>query len=246
MSAYNFLKRTLIINLLIFSVACAVPFESIQINSSSPELFNAQSVEVFSKTVYPIINNNCAACHGVDQKPMFIDSTVELTQKAVINFGLVNIKDSSISKMVIKIKNSHQNIPVAIGSDIESAINNWITQIQPEPIPEPIPEPTPEPIPEPTPEPTSGGIEAKFSSIHKLVLVPKCVGCHSLGGIRSKEDYTDFRSTLATGKVVVGNANRSAMYTECRDQNMPIGSASLTSAELLALKTWIDNGAQDN
>ncbi len=112
--------------------------------------------------------------------------------------------------------------------------------------PEPLPEPTPEPIKEPIPEPAPESLEATFSSIHKLILVPKCASCHNPSSIRPREDYTDFRSTLTTGKIIPGNAEGSEIYKECSSGNMPIGSAPLTATELTVLKAWINNGAQDN
>ena len=200
---------------------------------------------------------------------MFIGNNAELTQNAMVSFGLLNFTNPSLSKVVTQIRQGHQAIPVGVADEIESAITGWVVQIQStppapvpaEPTPAPAPEPTPaeplpapapaEPVPAPaepipTPAPAPVGIEAKFSSIHSLVLVPKCVGCHNPNGIRSREDYSDFRSTITTGKVIPGNANGSEMYTECSSGSMPIGGSPLTADELTALRTWIDNGAQDN
>ena len=78
------------------------------------------------------------------------------------------------------------------------------------------------------------------------ILVPKCLNCHNPSGTRRSEDFTDYTSTLSTGKVEPGDPLGSALYAECFTGDMPKGGSPLSDAELSAIYDWILEGAQDN
>ena len=195
-----------------------------------PALTGILSVDEFGKTLYPLIQTNCANCHGVDQQPMFAITDVTDSHDYLIDTALVDLQNPSNSRVVTQVLSGHQNFAPALGEELETQIIAWADNIVAEGgmLPEPPP------------------LEATFTSIHNRILIPKCVGCHSPGGERSKEDYSDYQTTLQTGKVKPGDSNDSDMYKECADGEMPEDAPNLSNEELTVLRDWINAGALDN
>jgi hypothetical protein len=89
-----------------------------------------------------------------------------------------------------------------------------------------------------------------YSSISKLILQPKCVGCHKAGSAAGGADLSSY-ATVAT-QLTPGNPATSLLYmsvtaTSAQVPNlMPKGGAPLSAAEKNAISTWITNGALNN
>ncbi len=214
---------------------CAPVHQNANNNGSgqSSELASPESQAIFQSTLFPILQNNCAQCHGVNQQPMFAVADPTISQNTLLNSALVNLQSPVDSRIVQKVLEGHQNFSNALATEIEAAIDNWATQLQASsPGGSPIPAP---PI-----------LEATFSSIQALILIPKCVGCHSPGGERPQEDYSTYQSTMNTGGIAPGEPNNSEMFRECESGSMPENAPPLSNQEMLALEGWILMGAPNN
>jgi len=220
--------------IIFFFQNCSPMHEGLQSQSfgSSAEA-TLQSAAIFESTLYPILQNNCAQCHGVSQVPQFAVVDPLASHNALFQFGLVDLTTPSNSRLVSKIVQGHQGFSLSLSTQIETAIQAWADGLL-------------------ASDPSGGGLpqapvlEATFSSIHALILVPKCVGCHSPTGTRKSEDYSDYQSTLQTGKIVPGNANASEAYQECVSGSMPENAPRLSDQELAAIRDWINAGAMNN
>ncbi|MEK7728622.1 MAG: hypothetical protein AAB354_09425 [candidate division KSB1 bacterium] len=111
----------------------------------------------------------------------------------------------------------------------------------------------------PAPMQPSQGVQPMLSSIQANIFTPKCVnaGCHPGGGAPMSLASGQSFGTLvnqASGynrpRVQPGNANNSALYLKVAGNTlgsiMPLGRPPLTPAEVSAIQTWINNGAQNN
>ncbi|MCB0408150.1 MAG: hypothetical protein KDD34_08105 [Bdellovibrionales bacterium] len=194
-----------------------------------------QSASIFESTLHPILQNNCAQCHGVSQIPRFAVADPLASHDALFQYGLVDLTTPSNSRLVSKIAQGHQGFSSSLSTQIETAIQAWADGLLAANPGSGLGGLPPTPV-----------LEATFSSIHSLILVPKCVGCHSPTGTRRSEDYSDYQSTLQTGKIVPGNANGSEAYQECVSGSMPEGAPRLSDQELAVLKDWINAGALNN
>lgn len=122
------IKVILIFCLLNLTLACG-PVHNITGSSNSGSL-GVESAEIFSKTVFPILENNCATCHdGGTSGPAFAVSDSNISQNTLLNFGLVNLDSPSSSKLISEIESGHNGIATSIAADLDSAINDWLSQI---------------------------------------------------------------------------------------------------------------------
>ena len=103
------------------------------------------------------------------------------------------------------------------------------------------------------------GIQPTLSSIQANIFTPKCVnaGCHPGGGapmsLASGQSFgtlVNQASAYNRPRVQPGNANNSALYLKVSGNTlgstMPLGRPPLSPAEVSAIQTWINNGAQNN
>lgn len=205
-----------------------------QNGSSSGSSLNTQlSLAAFEQTLFPVITKtgSCVDCHGVSQQPLHSLPDAALSHDVLVSFNLVDLLDPANSRLVTKVRGNHQGMPQTLADEMEAAIQQWSDDLV-----------------------ASGGnpgqdpqvLSPTFTSINNLILQPKCVSCHSPNGSRPQEDYTDYTTSLNTGKIEPGNAAGSEMFKECQAGTMPVGGAALTTAELSAIKTWINNGALNN
>lgn len=187
----------------------------------------ADSIAIFQSTLYPVLRTHCGSCHGVGQVPQFAVQSVDTSHRNIL--PLVNLSNAASSRIVSKIQAGHSGIASSVASILQTQITAWANELA-----------------SAGTQPPQILLEAKFSSIHALILVPKCVGCHNPAGKRPSENYSDYNSTLSTGKVRPNNANDSAMYTECASGKMPEDAPNLSPEELTVLRDWINSGALDN
>lgn len=138
----------------------------------------------------------------------------------------MDLINPSNSRMVQKIQEGHEGFPVSLSTDLQSAIAQWAANLGGAPPPAPTIQ-----------------LTATFSSIHQLILLPKCATCHNPNGTRRSEDYSTYSSTINTGGVAIGNAAGSALYDECASGSMPEQAPTLSSEELTAIRDWINAGA---
>ncbi len=88
------------------------------------------SSDIFSKTVQPIIENNCALCHdGSTSAVAFAVSDSNISQNTLLNFDLVNLANPTASKIVTKIAAGHNGITTDVSTDLSLAIEDWMLQL---------------------------------------------------------------------------------------------------------------------
>ncbi len=115
---------------------------------------------------------------------------------------------------------------------------------------------------------TTCNVEPTFTSIHTKVLRDtRCTTCHGFagapagGGTEFPADKaaahavvmgdTADASRMPPKRVVAGNADMSSFYLKLTSTppfgvQMPSGFPALTACELESVRTWINNGAQNN
>ncbi len=79
-------------------------------------------------------------------------------------------------------------------------------------------------------------IEPTFTDIQSLTLSSKCVRCHE-----SLATYEGVKKI-----VTAGNPERSDLYKEVEDGEMPLQSPPLSPEEIEAIRLWIAEGAPNN
>lgn len=102
-------------------------------------------------------------------------------------------------------------------------------------------------------------VQPTLSSIQANIFTPKCVnaGCHPGGGAPMSLQAGQSFGTLVNQpsaynrpRVAPNNANNSALYLKVAGTTlgaiMPLGRPPLSPAEVSAIQTWINNGAQNN
>lgn len=201
--------------------------------SSSEEANRAISIAAFEKTLFPILTapTNCIQCHGVTQQPLHSLPDAKNSHDIIMSFALVDLHNPDQSALVQKITGgSHNGMPAALATQMEAAIDAWVDEI----------------IARGGTIGGSGELTPTFLSIQQNILQPKCVSCHNPNGTRPNENYTDYASTVNTGKITPGNAAASQMYIECNAGTMPMGGTPLSPTELAVLAQWINEGAQNN
>lgn len=77
------------------------------------------------------------------------------------------------------------------------------------------------------------GAAATFSAIVKPIIDGRCVSCHNGSRFPDLRTYDGVKNSAALVKSEVAN------------RSMPQGS-SLTNAQIQAIVSWVDNGAQNN
>lgn len=208
---------------------CSAYHEANSFSSTSPlDDNNDESISIFEITLKPLLQE-CSACHGVNQLPLFAVADSKMSHNTLLQFSLVNLAAPSSSRIVQQIRGGHQTFSSSLANDLEDQIAAWASAIEEN---------------ETSPDDESPQLEPTFSSIHSLILVPKCVSCHSATGERPQEDYTSYLSTIET--VIPGDPVGSLLYAQCLFGEMPKGNPMLSADELAALRDWIDMGALNN
>jgi mono/diheme cytochrome c family protein len=197
-------------------------------NEKSLSQTSQSSLNIYKQTLYPLVSGNCAACHGAQQNPLFAVNDPGSSHNVLLNSQLVSLPSPDQSLLVRKISGGHSGIPVNLSNDLRAAITEWSRQLGS------------------LDDQSDPSVKATFSYIQQNILVPKCLPCHSPGGRRPQTDYSNYSTTLSTGKVTAGDAQASQLYTQCFSQAMPINGAVLNASELNGLRDWINAGALEN
>ncbi|MEZ4873275.1 MAG: c-type cytochrome [Bdellovibrionales bacterium] len=180
-----------------------------------------------------IIASNCSGCHGASGQ----GGVSQIKDVAhLIQSGLIVPGDSSQGRLIGSIEDGSMPPSGGVSSADLQTLKNWVDSFQLVSGADPLPEPEPA-IP----------LEPTFKSIQANILIPKCVGCHRVGGERPRENYESYSQTISTGKVVPGSPGESEMYKEIISGDMPRQPYSLlTNDEIDVLRQWIAMGALDN
>ena len=197
-------------------------------NDKSLSQTSQSSLSIYTQTLYPLVSGNCAACHGALQSPLFAVNDPGSSHSVLLNSQLVSLSSPDQSLLVRKISGGHSGIPVNLSNDLRSAITEWSRQLGS------------------LDDQSDPSVKATFSYIQQNILVPKCLSCHRPGGRRPQTDYSNYSTTVSTGKVTAGDAQASQLYTQCFSQAMPLNGSVLNTSQLNALRDWINAGALEN
>lgn len=212
---------------------CAEPKHDIAKNNPD---FNfgstAQSIEIFSTTLHPVLTQNCGSCHGSNQFPLFAVTDPTSSHQTLLGSRLVNLTSPSSSRLVTKIQNGHQGKPAALAVQIETEITSWADKLKALGGQAPA-----LPVIEP--------LTATYTSISQNILLPKCASCHSAATPQAGKRYDTYAETIKT--VNLANPAESKLYTTTFSGEMPPSPAdSLTDEELAVILAWMNAGAPNN
>lgn len=178
-----------------------------------------------------VINSRCVSCHNSQMPSGGVDYLTDLD--SLLYYRLVIPGEPQLSYLYnVMAGGEMPPPPSSLTGDEIKAVYDWIQDGFKDPGSIGI-----------TPPPPTV-LEAKFSSINRLILQTECLGCHSSGNASGGVSYSTYASTMNT--VQPGNVNASALYTSVSTGRMPKGGNRLTPSEVAAIQTWIQNGAPNN
>ncbi len=99
--------------------ACSSPY------SSSNSSIDAASQKAFSDNLHPILEQNCATCHGNNQQPLFAVSDVAFAFDEIERTSLVDLESPLSSYMIKKLDDGHSEIRGAVIDQIQAGIEEW-------------------------------------------------------------------------------------------------------------------------
>ncbi len=85
----------------------------------------------FQQTVYPLLRQNCAGCHGANQSPLFASANVNTAYSEVISTGKVNFDAPSTSRLVQRLSGDLHNCWGNCDTNASlmlTKIQDWISQ----------------------------------------------------------------------------------------------------------------------
>lgn len=86
----------------------------------------------FQQTVYPLLRQNCAGCHGTSQSPLFASANYMTAYNEVISTGKVNFDSPSNSRLVQRLTSDSHNCwggsCANSGALMLTKIQDWIAQ----------------------------------------------------------------------------------------------------------------------
>ena len=175
-----------------------------------------------------VFKKSCLSCHDASDR-------LPLNTYVAVSKNLENIK------LVVSNGSMPKAPTLPLTESEKSLVLNWIENGAPEFAPEEIP-------PEPTPV-----LEAKFTSIRRLIFETRCDSCHALSGVVAIKVPLDFRALIESPRelIVPENAEESGLMiaiTRQDDKRMPPpkSGAPLSQEELTAIQKWINDGAKSN
>lgn len=132
--------------------------------------------------------NRCGSCHGTQQPAFTRGDDINLAYSAVIDNGLVDLGNPSLSRLVTKVVSGHncwQADPVACGDVITTWIASWAENAGAEPTAIILTPPPEKDVGsrKSFPEGTAG-----FEPIHNL-LREYCAGCHAPESLTRQQPY---------------------------------------------------------
>lgn len=104
-----------------------------ELKSKGASSFSSESfsIDSFSKTLYPVIETNCASCHGGTQIPLFaIRDNAAQSHEVLTSNNLVNLVSPSQSFLVTKLSEGHNNFPAEVVSNVLLQISTWAQSVR--------------------------------------------------------------------------------------------------------------------
>lgn len=193
------------------------------------------SVVYFDKEILPILKSNCAksGCHDAitHEEDIILDSYENVMNSDVVE--AFDLNDSDLFEMITESDPDDRMPPppnARLTADQINAIATWILQG----------------AKDLTCDDNVGNCDVtnvSFSGFVQPILTTNCVGCHSggapSGGI-TLNTHAGIQSVALSGRLY-GAISHSTGF-----QPMPRGSAKLAQCTIDKIKSWIDEGAQNN
>jgi uncharacterized membrane protein len=220
---------------------------------------------VFEKVLQP----KCLSCHSGAGAARGVDVSSYL--KLLASPGAVTASDPGHSSLYTSLLDSARvRMPwmsTALHPAEVALVRQWIDGGAPEhgtdgydPNPEPSVEPSAEPSTgpslepsvEPTPDPTPSttpapSLRVSYEQIKTRILEPRCTMCH---GSWSPVNLTTYEAIMASPSLVTaGNPEESRLYTAnlpTAGMRMPLGQDPISDDDLRLLRSWIEQGAENN
>lgn len=101
--------------------------------TTTPPVQKLTSLQGFEQTLYPLLRQRCASCHGVNQTPLHSSATVSTAHSVVTENTLINFNNIPNSVLSVKLKTGRHNCwgdCNANAAEIESKITIWKNLIQ--------------------------------------------------------------------------------------------------------------------
>lgn len=131
----NFLMVLALVVIILSSYQnCAFVEPEHSLSSSSVDL-NLLNFEGFKTTVFPVVTQNCAGCHGagVPGAPQFaVSANPEGSFNVIIQNNIIN-KDAAPGQNLIVMKiigGGHNGISTAVGQNMQNQVAAWQAGIQ--------------------------------------------------------------------------------------------------------------------
>jgi uncharacterized membrane protein len=225
------MRKTKILFLVGFLSCLMVMFENCSMVGRPQDYTNSASVNPLQREAMKVINARCVSCHNDQLASGGVNYLTNVD--SLLYYRLVVPGEPPLSSMYTLITTGTMPPPPnSLTSAETKAIYDWILDGFKDPSAIGVTPPPP------------AVLEAKFSSINKLILQPMCLGCHNSSNPSGGVSFSTYSSTMNT--VQPGNLNASAMYVEVNSGSMPKGGSPLTASEKSAIQTWIQNGALNN
>jgi len=206
---------------------CAMVSDDTSLQASSGTPTN----EELEAKAFGIIQRKCVSCHNAEIPSGGIDNLTDLS--SLFYYRLVVPKEPQLSSLYTSVVNGSMPPEKSLTTSEVRIINDWIlTGLANDNTP---------PVPPPSTTPVVLG--PNYASIRALILLPRCVACHN--GTTRTDGGVNLSTYAGVMNVVqAGNINASSLYTETLSGSMPRNSASLTTAQMAAIKGWIEAGAR--
>ncbi|MFZ3231314.1 MAG: c-type cytochrome domain-containing protein [Pseudobdellovibrio sp.] len=207
---------------------CSKPSVNMASLSSSSSLSASDALEQKALTV---LVTRCSSCHSADLKTAGIDV---MNINEMLALGVIVPGEPSLSLVFTQIQGGQMPPSKALNQTEIQAVYSWIADgLKPGTPVGPLP-----PVPVDV-------LEAKYASIYKFILAPKCLGCHGANS-GNGVSFSTYAATMNTVQKTLPMS--SALYTSVATRKtMPRGAAgSITASESKTISDWITAGALNN
>jgi mono/diheme cytochrome c family protein len=177
-----------------------------------------------------VLNNKCLSCHGPVAAMGGIDYINDVPS---LKYYRVAIPGQAAASPIYTVLSTNDHSSLLAASEV-ALIYNWVQ--------------TGMEATTPGVAPTLVPLGPTYQGIYRNVLVKYCTGCHAGAQAPNLTTYTSLKNS---GDIVVGDANNSKlvqriMLSSGQAGFMPKNGLPLSSAEIQAVKDWINAGALDN
>jgi len=106
--------------------ACSELKSSDSYSAASSE---ALSREAFKTSLYPVLRENCAQCHGKFQNPMFAQEDADTAFDVILKNELVEFSNPDSSYFLTKLATGHNSFPIETINSVRSQIEAWVAAV---------------------------------------------------------------------------------------------------------------------